>query len=74
MKIGVALTSDRYDVWRLTRDGRVLGDSRGYSLAQAIVEAIAEAEHEDCELDEVSIRAARKLGAEKFPWLYGRRK
>src|SRR4051812_7124568 len=37
--IGIAKSSPTYDVWRLTYDGNILGDSRGYSREKAIEEA-----------------------------------
>lgn len=42
--VGIENTASnpRYDVWRLTFDGHVLGDSRGYSRVQATQEAKAQ--------------------------------
>jgi hypothetical protein len=37
--VGIKQTSRDYDVWRLTFDGTILGDSRGYRRDQAICEA-----------------------------------
>jgi hypothetical protein len=37
--VSIRKTHPVYDVWRITYDGKLLGDSRGYSRPEALSEA-----------------------------------